>query len=364
MSDSLANRPWVVLVGGFLGAGKTTLILAAARELERRGKKCAVILNDQGEDLVDTGFASMQGFAVGEVTGGCFCCRLSDLVEAIDGMRRHEPEVIFAEPVGSCTDLSATVFHPLSEYRSRYRLAPLSVLVDPARAQQIASGTADANIEFLFRNQLDEADLVCLTKSDLHTASPLPAFPGKQVRRLSAVSGEGVAAWLDEILSGELAGGARILDIDYARYAEAEAALAWLNLRVLIKPAVATSPAVVLGPLLDGIAQSLDEADIAIVHMKALIESPEGNIQAAITEAGEPFLVEGDLTASPASEHELRLNIRALGAPDELQSIVEEHVRRLGAGTRGEPGGELVGLRVQCFRPSPPVPERRIPQAL
>jgi G3E family GTPase len=39
-------KPWVVIVGGFLGAGKTTLILAAAEELERRGIRSAIILND------------------------------------------------------------------------------------------------------------------------------------------------------------------------------------------------------------------------------------------------------------------------------------------------------------------------------
>ena len=48
------TKPWVVLVGGFLGSGKTTLILAAARELERRGLRSAMVWNDQGGDLVDS----------------------------------------------------------------------------------------------------------------------------------------------------------------------------------------------------------------------------------------------------------------------------------------------------------------------
>ena len=54
MSRDIADRrPWIAIVGGFLGAGKTTLILAAAKELERRGIRSAVILNDQGNELVD-----------------------------------------------------------------------------------------------------------------------------------------------------------------------------------------------------------------------------------------------------------------------------------------------------------------------
>ena len=47
-------RPQLVVVGGFLGAGKTTLILAAARLLAERGLRSAIILNDQSESLVDT----------------------------------------------------------------------------------------------------------------------------------------------------------------------------------------------------------------------------------------------------------------------------------------------------------------------
>ena len=40
-SNAPGKRPWIVVVGGFLGSGKTSLILAAARELERRGLRCA-----------------------------------------------------------------------------------------------------------------------------------------------------------------------------------------------------------------------------------------------------------------------------------------------------------------------------------
>ena len=128
------ERPWIAIVGGFLGAGKTTLILSAAKELERRGIRSAMILNDQGDELVDTGYATQNGMHSGEVTGGCFCCKFSDLLRVMGELRAHDPAVIFAEPVGSCTDISATILHPLLEYRDEFRLAPFSVLVDPERA--------------------------------------------------------------------------------------------------------------------------------------------------------------------------------------------------------------------------------------
>ena len=78
------RRAWIVVVGGFLGSGKTSLILAAARLLEQRGMRCAVILNDQGKELVDTRHAEAQGVLAREVTGGCFCCRFSDLMQGIE----------------------------------------------------------------------------------------------------------------------------------------------------------------------------------------------------------------------------------------------------------------------------------------
>ena len=149
-SDDSDIRPWIVVVGGFLAAGKTTLILAAARELERLGRRCAVILNDQGTELVDTHLAGLHGLRFGEVTGGCFCCRLSDLVNVAERLRAHAPEVIFAEPVGSCADIVATVLRPFLEYRDRYRIAPFTVLVDPGRAERPVAERFQSSPELSF----------------------------------------------------------------------------------------------------------------------------------------------------------------------------------------------------------------------
>jgi len=168
----MTEKPWIVLVGGFLGAGKTTLLLAAARELERRGLRSALILNDQGEALVDTEFSDLHGFQSGEVTGGCFCCKFSDLLQVIDRLREHTPDVIFAEPVGSCTDISATTVHPLLELSETYRIAPYTVLVDPVRAGALQFADADPNLRFIFEKQLREADLICVTKSDIYPDAP------------------------------------------------------------------------------------------------------------------------------------------------------------------------------------------------
>jgi hypothetical protein len=345
------HRPSIVLVGGFLGAGKTSLILAAARILEQRGLRCAVILNDQGEELVDTSLAAAQRIFSREVTGGCFCCRFSALLEVIDEVcAARQLDVIFAEPVGSCTDLSATVLGPLREESHRYCVAPFTVLVDPARAAELSNLAGDSDMAFLFRKQLQEADLICNTKADLYPEKSW--MHDVKCRRLCAKTGEGVSEWLDEVLFGSLEAGKTTLDIDYARYAQAEAALAWLNLSFVLSPATPVPPATAVGPLLDDFDRALTTAAIQIVHLKIFDSSPTGWLKAAICANGQEPTVEGALDASPAARHEMLINLRAKGDPAQVQTLVENQLRRLEA--------QVSYVRLDCFSPAAPKPERRI----
>jgi hypothetical protein len=131
------------------------------------------------------------------------------------------------------------------------------VLVDPALAKEIY--TADSDIAYLFRKQIEEADMVCLSKSDLYDGGT--ELPGISIQhRLSAKTGDGVAAWLDEVLGGTLPVASQALTIDYDRYTHAEAALGWLNARVLADLEEPLSPAVLAGPLFDGLDEALTAA--------------------------------------------------------------------------------------------------------
>ena len=69
-----------IMVGGFLGAGKTTTLARLARFYMSRGQKIGLVTNDQAQDLVDTHSLREQGFSVEEVAGACFCCKFDDLV--------------------------------------------------------------------------------------------------------------------------------------------------------------------------------------------------------------------------------------------------------------------------------------------
>jgi len=345
-------KPLIVVAGGFLGAGKTTLFLRAAAMLERSGYRVALITNDQGSELVDTRLAGTATPNTEEVAGGCFCCRFSDFLEAAGRLGEYEPDIILAEPVGSCIDIVATVLRPLAEYyRDRYRLAPFTVLVEPQRARELLAPDADPHLAYLFTNQLAEADLVCFTRADV--CVEFPELPSGFAFRLSGTTGEGVAEWLAEVLDrGRLSGARPLLDVDYGRYAAAEAALGWMNWRATLVLDDALSPAQVAGPFLDRLDEALSREGIAIAHLKVFDQAATGHIRASLCRNKEEPMVDGMLDASPAREHDLVLNLRACGSPEQLQAALQEATRQL-------PGGATV-LHFECFRPAPPRPQHRI----
>ncbi|MCW5982973.1 MAG: hypothetical protein KIT09_33090 [Bryobacteraceae bacterium] len=341
----------LILVGGFLGAGKTTLLIAAANALRGRGVRSAMILNDQGAELVDTLLASHAGFEADEVTGACFCCRFSDFIARAERLLAHEPQVIFAEPVGSCMDISATILQPLKEYyRDRFRVAPFTVLVDPERARLMLAPDADPHLAYLFRNQIAEADIVAFTKADREET--LPELPGVVPRRLSARTGQGVEAWLSEALDPDAAAGLRLLDVDYERYAEAEASLGWLNWRGVVELKRALRPAALTGPLLERLDGLLTEAAIPIAHLKVIDQTRTGYIKASVCRNGETAPeAEGDLFAAPARKHNLLINLRAKSRAEALERIVAQ--------ATGELAARVTVAHRESFQPGRPTPEHR-----
>src|SRR5438128_8130025 len=162
-----------IMIGGFLGAGKTTAVARLAQYLSEQHLRVGLITNDQGSELVDTAMLRSRGFATEEIPGGCFCCRFNSLVEAAHKLTvATRPDVFVAEPVGSCTDLVATVTYPLRRiYGDNFCIAPLSVLVDPIRARRVFGLENGARFSqkvlYIYRKQLEEADVIVINQCDL-----------------------------------------------------------------------------------------------------------------------------------------------------------------------------------------------------
>jgi G3E family GTPase len=237
-----------LMVGGFLGAGKTTTLGRLASRYMEKGLQVGVVTNDQATDLVDTHTLRNQGFDVEEVPGACFCCKFDDLLSIIGRLEEGQtPDIILAEPVGSCTDLVATVIQPIKQlYSDRFQTGPYSVILKPSHGLRILRNEGDAGFSskaaYIFRKQLEEADAILLNRidelspedADELTALVKEVNPHVPVLRVSAKTGQGFDA-LDELLAQEGNFGRRILDLDYDIYAEGEAELGWLNSSLKMK---------------------------------------------------------------------------------------------------------------------------------
>jgi len=241
------NKARYIMIGGFLGAGKTTCVAKLAEQLSTAGLKVGLITNDQGSELVDTAMLRSRGFATEEIPGGCFCCRFNSLVDAANKLtQQNRPDVFIAEPVGSCTDLVATVTYPLRRmYGGDFAVAPLSVLLDPVRAQRVLGlaegGKFSEKVLYIYRKQLEEADLIVINKRELLDTAQLAQlqaklsaeFPRGEILAVSARNGAGLADWFARIASAEQPGG-EAMAVDYKVYADGEALLGWLNCTVAL----------------------------------------------------------------------------------------------------------------------------------
>lgn len=367
MSDQpRISKVLVACVGGFLGAGKTTALIAAARDLVGRGLRVGIITNDQGDALVDTEVMRSFGLPTEEIIGGCFCCKFDELVaQAEQLLRQVQPHVILAEAVGSCTDLSATVYQPLRKYYAdQFELAPLSIFVEPARLRGFFSNAWEfpETIAYLFQQQLAEADLIILNKRDTVTQFECDALLEKlgallgavPAHSMSAATGEGVAQWVD-VLLGAGGAGVRILEIDYETYAQAEAALGWLNATVDVRATKDFSPKDFAERLITEVQRRSSSIGAVIAHLKVLVVTKDGSDRIAITNTGDAPRWSGDAVFDFTRESSLIINARVQTRPEELARLIEESIEL----TAREFNGAARVQHMESFSPPPPQPRFR-----
>lgn len=360
-----------VMIGGFLGAGKTTSVARLAERLTQQGQRVGLITNDQGSELVDTAMLRAKGFATEEIPGGCFCCRFNSLVEAATKLTTaSRPDVFIAEPVGSCTDLVATVAYPLRRiYGDNFAIAPLSVLVDPIRALRVfglePGGKFSDKVLYIYRKQLEEADLMVINKCELLDAGRLTQlraalaenFPHAELFEVSARQGAGLDAWFERITASEQSARA-VIEVDYQTYADGEALLGWLNATVNVASARAIDGNALLRDLAAQIQQLLARAGSEIAHLKMTLDSDEGLGELAVIN-----LVRNDYVPElsqelhdPFDAGQLIINLRAEVAPEVLRDAVNEAVGKL---IRDQAGLSLRTEHLEYFRPGKPTPTHR-----
>jgi len=366
----------LIFAGGFLGSGKTTALASLAKRLIKRDMRVGFITNDQSENLVDTVIVRQMltelGVPVEEVVKGCFCCKFDELIEHVEKILVHDPDVLMGEPVGSCTDFVAAVANPIKiQYKNAFRFAPFSIMVDPNRVRELLLEESETefpeDVAYLFRKQIEEADNIVLNKIDL--ISPAESerllsaigetFKDQKLMAVSAKTGSGMDEWLDDLLSGRPGANTVLRQIDYDRYAHAEAVLGWLNAAVIMSATQPFDASNFARILLLELREAFKQRDGEIGHLKIVITSGGKSLWANLTHlAAEPG-ISGE-TLDELSKATLIINARVRLEPEDLEATVRDILNTVSGST----GVKCAIDDLQCFSPAYPEPPHVIRESL
>lgn len=360
--------PTYIMIGGFLGAGKTTTVARLARHYMSQGHRVGIVTNDQTTDLVDTYSLRSQGFDVGEVAGSCFCCNFDALTSTVEKLGNNAlPDVILAEPVGSCTDLVATVIRPLAQvYGQPLDVAPYGVILKPSHGLKILRrdprGGFSPQAAYIFRKQLEESDFILINRIDQLTSDEIEElrlllseqFEQRPVLAISARTGAGFADLL-ELLNQRGNTQGRVIDVDYDVYAEGEAELGWLNGQMEVNSSREFDLDALLLDIIDRLHKRFIAGQAESAHLKTI-----GMHQGYYAVANLVSNVTGPELSLPSSARTIHasvvINARVATDPERLESVIREEVANSCLAIRAT--HEFTTL--QSFRPGRPVPTHRI----
>jgi Ni2+-binding GTPase involved in maturation of urease and hydrogenase len=353
------------LIGGFLGSGKTTAIHRACSSFLKHARKVAVITNDQGTDLVDTEFIKTAGVKAEEVINGCFCCNYNQFAEAIQSLEEKEkPDIIFAESVGSCTDLVAAIARPLAKFSPGVTVV-ISVFADAQLLYSLITGNAsfmDEHVRYLYKKQLEEADILVINKVDLVHDVELKKvkeqieadFPGKTVLYQNSLDENSVRSWVLSLMRFELSTDRITLDLDYDLYARGEAILGWLDQRIVITTKD-NSASSVARELMLKIYADIKKAGYPIAHLKFLCDDGTKKSKISYT-AMDGISKEVFLVDNRTNKISVLLNARIQVDASILEEIVSEAISQIAQQT----GCKIEVDKKVAFQPAYPRPVHRM----
>lgn len=239
-----------MVTSGFLGAGKTTAMIAFARNINGRGLGHAAILaNDLGSgNIVDAEFTAAAGITTLPIPGNCICYQHENLVDKLHQLEAAGADVIFSDIPGCGIGAMDHVYLELEDKeKGEFDLMPFMCIVDPERIRMIMPERADINLpeemKFLLDAQMAEADVIVLNKTDTVDESKADeitefirsAYPDIPVFKMSAMMGTGVSEVVDYILSNGSKAEHKEIGYGSEAFVAAENQLSWFNTRVYLQ---------------------------------------------------------------------------------------------------------------------------------
>jgi len=157
----------ITQIAGFLGCGKTTLLLRLSKKLSDGGKrKVALIVNEIGEIPVDGKIIEESGLRVKDIGGGCICCEIaSTFAKTIYNLYKDfHPEHILVEPTGVAVPHQVKLAARMSGRDAKISIGPAVVLFDATRPAELLDMDM---LGQLVTSQIKDADVLAISKVDI-----------------------------------------------------------------------------------------------------------------------------------------------------------------------------------------------------
>ncbi|ETA67081.1 MAG: hypothetical protein PWQ51_2131 [Methanolobus sp.] len=153
-----------IIIGGFLGSGKTTTVINVGKELAERGHTVAIIVNEVGEVGIDGDLISKYGLDTKEITNGCICCtlKLNMKTTLTELYHSYNPDYILVEPSGIAFPNLIKKELELMNFGDNIRVAPLVTLIDGSRFKEIMK-----SVKVYALRQIEDAEILVINKADL-----------------------------------------------------------------------------------------------------------------------------------------------------------------------------------------------------
>ena len=205
-----ATKMLTLVVGGFLGSGKTTTIINTGKYLVDKGHKVAIIVNEIGEIGIDGDIISKFGFDTKEITNGCICCSLKMGLRStvITLYNSYNPDVLIIEPTGIAFPNVIKREIELMDLGEGAEIAPLVTLIDGSRFKHLLK-----EMRHFSTRQIEDAEILAINKIDLMDKMQIPIVEesvqqlnrkAKIIRISANNSDEKFCSFMDMILPEEL----------------------------------------------------------------------------------------------------------------------------------------------------------------